>query len=247
MLKPSGRRFRLAPMSSPRTATSPQHKSGTSARKAVAERPTPESPARNPVRTVDDIIKIATEEFAQKGLSGARIDEIAARMSTSKRTIYYHFGSKEALYLAVLEASYRRMREGESSLQLAHLAPIPALQKLVAFTFEFHFANADFVRLVMNENIHQGQYVERINEAVKLNAPAIATLQDIYTRGVAAKVFRAGLDAVDLHMSISALCFYYVSNRYTFSHNFAFDMTSSAALARRRDSVVEMVLRHVQR
>ncbi len=225
-------------------AEKPQRKAATATR--TPPRPAAAQASRNPERTVDDIIKIATEEFAHKGLSGARIDEIAARMSTSKRTIYYHFGSKEALYLAVLEASYRRMREGESGLQLAHLPPVAALKKLVAFSFGFHSENADFVRLVMNENIHQGQYVGRLHDVVKLNAPAIATVREIYDRGVAADVFRAGLDATDLHMSISALSFYYVSNRYTFSQNFAFDMTSPAALAKRRDSVVEMVLRHVQ-
>ena len=224
----------------------------TAKRQKAAPRPTtagPELPARtnDTERTKQDIIAVATEEFARKGLSGARVDEIAARMATSKRTIYYHFGGKEGLYLAVLEEAYRRIRSLETGLDIEHLEPEDALRRLTAFTFDYQNANPDFVRLVMNENIHNGEFLRQSKEIQRLNVPAINAVRRIYERGVAAGAFRSGLDPVDLHMSISALSFFNVSNRHTFSLIFKRDLDSVAALAARRANVVEMVARFVRR
>jgi AcrR family transcriptional regulator len=80
----------------------------------------------DPERTMAEILLVATQEFADKGLAGARIDEIAAATRTSKRMIYYYFSSKEGLYLAVLEAAYRRMRQIEAELHLQDLEPVQA-------------------------------------------------------------------------------------------------------------------------
>jgi len=198
-------------------------------------------------RSMADIMKVATAEFADKGLSGARIDEIAAATRTSKRMIYYHFGSKEGLYLAVLEASYQRIREIESSLNLEDLPPEDALRKLVAFTFDYQHDNEDFIRLVMTENIHRGEYLAQSKTIQQLNVPAIDAIGQVYARGVKAKVFRQGIDPVDLHMSISALCFFSVANRHTFSLIFKRDLSSAAALRAQRDSIVEMVVRFVRK
>ena len=198
-------------------------------------------------RTMADILEVATEAFAREGLSGARIDEIAARTRTSKRMIYYHFGSKEGLYLAVLEAAYARMRAIESDLHLEDLAPEDALRKLVAFTFDYQHDNEPFIRLVMNENMQRGEYLARSPSIQALNVPAIDAVRRVYERGVQEGVFRRGLDAVDLHMSISALCFFDVANRHTFGLIFKRDLTSPQALRERRDSIVEMVVRFVRR
>ena len=194
-----------------------------------------------------DILQVATAEFADKGLSGARVDAIAAATRTSKRMIYYHFGSKEGLYLAVLEESYRRIREIESHLQLEDLGPEDALRKLVAFTFDYQQDNEEFIRLVMNENIHRGEYLAQSRTIHDLNVPAIDAVRRVYQRGVRQKVFRRGLDPVDLHMSISALCFFNVGNRHTFSIIFERDMATPVARLARRDSIVEMIVRFVRR
>lgn len=201
---------------------------------------------RDPDRTVEDIIAIATEEFARKGLAGARIDEIAERMRTSKRTIYYYFGGKEALYLAVLEAAYRRAREIDAPDAFDHLAPRVALAELVGRTFDFQAANEDYVRLVMNENVQRAAFLKQIKDLRGLNAPAIAALRSIYERGVKAGEFRSGIDPIDIHQTSSSLAFFNVSNRYTFAHLFERDMTSPKSHARRRACVIETVLRYVQ-
>jgi AcrR family transcriptional regulator len=201
----------------------------------------------DPVRTMADIIEVATHEFSEKGLAGARIDVIAEAMRTSKRMIYYYFGSKEALYIAVLEEAYRRIREIEAGLHLEDLAPEDALRKLVGFTVDYQLANPDFIRLVMNENIHRGEFLAQSKTIQKLNVPAINAVREVYERGVKAGVFRAGVDPVDLHMSISALSFFNVANRHTFALIFKRDLESPAAIVARRDSIIEMVVRSVRK
>jgi AcrR family transcriptional regulator len=201
----------------------------------------------DPERTRQDIIDVATAEFAEKGLSGARIDRIAARTKTSKRGIYYYFGSKEKLYISVLEEAYRRIRSIENSLALDHLEPEEALRTLVGFTFDYQSANPDFVRLVMNENMHHAKYLARSNAIQQLNVTAIDAIEDVLKRGVAGRVFRSGIDPVDLHMSISALCFFNVSNHYTFSRIFKRDLDSPAAVRARRASIIDTILAGVRR
>jgi len=215
--------------------------------KTAGKRRTPETRPYDAEKSLADILEVATAEFADKGLAGARIDEIAAATRTSKRMIYYHFESKEALYIAVLEAAYRRIRAIEAELHLEDLAPEDALRKLVAFTFDYQHDNEPFIRLVMNENMHRGEYLARSSIIQELNVPAIDAVSRVYQRGLDAGVFRRDVDPIDLHMSISALCFFNVANRYTFSLIFKRDLTSPAALRARRDSVVEMVVRYLRK
>lgn len=201
----------------------------------------------DPERTMADIIEVATREFAEKGLAGARIDVIAEAMRTSKRMIYYYFGSKEGLYVAVLEEAYRRIRAIESDLHLDDLAPEDALRKLVGFTVDYQLANPDFIRLVMNENMYRGEFLAQSKAIQKLNVPAIDAVRRVYERGLAAGVFRSGIDPVDLHMSISALSVFNVANKHTFALIFKRDLDSPAAIVRRRDSIVEMIVRFVRK
>ncbi len=216
-------------------------------RAATAAAAKPEARTNDPARTMADIIDVATREFSEKGLAGARIDVIAEAMRTSKRMIYYYFGSKEGLYIAVLEEAYRRVRHIETELRLEDLVPEDALRRLVGFTVDYQLANPDFVRLVMTENIHHGEYLAQSKAIRQLNVPAIEGLRKLYDRGVAAGLFRSGLDMIDLHMSISALSVFNVANRHTFSLIFQRDLETPAALIARRDSVIEMVVRFVRR
>jgi AcrR family transcriptional regulator len=188
-----------------------------------------------------NILAIATEEFSKKGLSGSRVDEIAERTHTVKRMIYYYFGSKEGLYRAVLERAYEEIRSLEVSLDLDKMAPDEALRALVRATFDYHTKHPDFVRLVMNENIHHGDHIGQVSIIKARRSTVLTMLRKLIDRGVAARLFRNDLDPIEVHMSISALSFYNVSNRYTFSRIFDIDMTSPKALASRREIVVDMV------
>ena len=203
------------------------------------------SRTNDPARTMAEILTVATHEFADKGLTGARIDAIAAATRTSKRMIYYYFGSKDGLYLAVLEEAYRRMRTIESDLQLDGLPPVQALQRLVEFTYDHHRDNEDFIRLVMNENIQRGDYLRQSQSIQQLNTRAIDSVREVYDRGVAQGVFRVGLDPVDIHSAISACTFFNVSNRHTFGLIFQDRASQEKATTLKRSHVVELILRFV--
>lgn len=213
----------------------------------AGETPTPGSTGRtnDPARTMAEILAVATHEFADKGLAGARIDQIAAATRTSKRMIYYYFGSKDGLYLAVLEEAYRRMRSIEADLHLDDLAPPEALRRLVEFTYDHHRGNEDFIRLVMSENIHRADYLRQSKSIRQLNIQAIESVRELYERGVGQGVFRPGLDPVDIHAVISALTVFNVSNRYTFGTIFDRDDPQGKAHILPREHVVQTLLRFV--
>lgn len=192
-----------------------------------------------------DIVAVATKHFADKGFAGARVDEIAAATATSKRMIYYHFGSKEGLYRAVLTEAYRGIRSAELDAGLDELPALAALERLTALTFDYHFEHPELVRLVMDENMRQAPHVGSVVEAH--NETVLPGTQALIDRGVAEGTMRPGIEAVDLHMTISALAFYYVSNRYTFATIFRTDTSTRAAAVRRREQVVATVLAYCRR
>jgi len=201
----------------------------------------------NAIETREDILVVATREFAEKGLAGARIDEIAEKTQTSKRMIYYHFASKDGLYQAVLERAYERIRTQEQAARFEDLPPDQALRAIIGHNFDYHFEHPDFVRLVMNENMEKGAHIAHIPSMKERNRSVIAALGAILQKGVAQGLFREGVDPVDLHMTISALSFYNVSNRYTFQHNFDVDFASPVSRARRRVQIIDCVLSWVGR
>jgi AcrR family transcriptional regulator len=197
-------------------------------------------------QTRNNILDIAAREFADKGLAGARIDEIADKTNSSKRMIYYYFGGKEELYRAVLVKAYSHIREREAERNFEALPADQALRAQVEYTFDYHATHPDFVRLVMNENIHHGAHILHVPGLKERNRSVIASLKKIIDKGVATGLFRKGIDPVDLHMSISALCFYNVSNRYTFAANFGIDLSLARNQKKRREQVADIILSWVR-
>lgn len=197
--------------------------------------------------TRTNILEVALQEFADKGLAGARIDEIAEKTNASKRMIYYYFGGKEGLYRAVLEQAYAGIREREQALNFQALPAEQALRAMVNHTFDYHLEHPEFVRLVMNENILHGAHISGVEEIKDRNRSVVAALRDILDKGVAEGVFREGLDPLGLHLTISALCFYNVSNRYTLRAIFGVDLAVAGERAARREQVAEVILASVRR
>ncbi|WP_342356667.1 TetR/AcrR family transcriptional regulator [Novosphingobium aerophilum] len=214
---------------------------------ALAEGRKDSKRSREAAETRDNILQVATREFADKGLAGARIDEIADKTASSKRMIYYYFGGKDELYRAVLERAYERIRAQEQDARFENLPPAEALRAIIGHNVDYHFENPDFVRLVMNENVHYGEHIAQIASMKQRNSTIIASLGAILDKGVEAGVFRAGIDPVDLHAMISALSFYSVSNRHTFLHNFGVDFAEPTVRAKRRELIIGCVLSWVTR
>nr|WP_221373905.1 TetR/AcrR family transcriptional regulator [Actinoplanes polyasparticus] len=206
---------------------------------------TPGERVRDAERTRAEIIDVATHEFADQGYAGARVDEIAAKTRTTKRMIYYYFGGKEGLYLAVLEQAYQHIRALEQKLDVDHLEPVEALRKLAELTFDHHEEHQDFVRLVAIENIHYAQHLLKSEVREGLAAPALDVLTRIMARGVAGGLFRDDVDALDVHMIISAFCIFRGANRYTFRAIFDRDLLDPALRAHQRQMIGDLVVAHV--
>jgi AcrR family transcriptional regulator len=200
---------------------------------------------RDPEGVRQNILRVASQEFADKGLSGARIDEIAERTKTSKRMIYYYFDDKEGLYKKCLESAYKKVREGEEGLDLDELAPDKALSELVTFTFEHHRKNSDFIRMVMIENIHNAKHLKQSHPIQSMNTVAIEKLTKIIERGQREGIFRGDLDPVKLHWQISALSFFNVSNQQTFSALFGDSLFTNGGQEDLRTETAKMVLNYV--
>lgn len=191
-------------------------------------------------QAISQIVDIATQEFVEKGLAGARIDEIAGR--ATKRKIYYYFEGKDELYRAVLERAYKRVRESESAVDIESGTAIDALRRLIEHDVRYHSQHSELVRLVMNENIHRAEHLKQIETLPQGNRRVIEILQRIITRGEAEGSFRPGIYPVELHLNMTALSFYNVSNQFTFAHNFGFDMTSPEAIERRAKQVADIII-----
>jgi AcrR family transcriptional regulator len=200
---------------------------------------------RDADRTRADILDVATDEFANRGFSGARVDEIAARTRTTKRMIYYYFGGKEQLYLAVLERAYAEIRAAERAVDVDHLDPVAAIRRIAEVTFDHHEAHPVFIRLVGAENAQQAQHMAHVARLVDLNSSAINVLGTALKRGQRDGAFRTDVDAVDVHMIISAFCFFRVANRHTFGALFGRDLLDPASRKHYRTMLAEMVLRYL--
>jgi AcrR family transcriptional regulator len=200
----------------------------------------------DPEGAKQNILDVATEEFAQHGLSGARVDAIAARTRTAKHMIYYYFGSKEGLYLAVLERSYGRMRAAERELNLDQLPPTEAIRTMVEFVFDYQEAHPDFTRLVSIENIHLGRHVAHSLSIQSLNQSVIEVLDRVVKRGQQEGCFRTDIDTFDLHMLCTAFGFFRVSNRHTLSTLFGKNLSDPERRARQRRMAADSVLAYLQ-
>jgi AcrR family transcriptional regulator len=179
---------------------------------------------RDADRTQREILDVATREFADQGFAGARVDEIAELTQTTKRMIYYYFGSKEGLYLRVMEAAYEGIRRLEQELDVDGLAPVDALRRLAESTYDHHTSHRDFIRLVAIENIHRAKIISTSTVIHDLNSTAVETLERVVKRGVDDGTFRTDIDALDLHMLISSYSIFHVANRYTFRALFGRDL-----------------------
>ena len=196
--------------------------------------------------TRQKILDAALGEFAAKGLAGARVDEIALRAGANKRMLYAHFGSKEELWLVVLEGAYAAKRAEERALQVDALAPAEAMQRLVEFNLRYTAAHPELVALLNQENIHQAAYLKRSAQVPAMYSPLLEQIRAVLERGVAAGLFREGVDAMQLYVTIVALGHFYLANIHTLSTVFGAGLETEAALRAREAHAVAVVLGYLR-
>jgi AcrR family transcriptional regulator len=208
-----------------------------------AKAATAKTRVNDPEKTRADILTVASRHFAEHGLSGARVDEIAELTNTSKRMIYYYFESKQGLYQAVLERAYLGIRRIETDMDLDKMTALEALESIVRFTFDYHFEHQEFIRLVTIENIHRAENLRQIPGIREHNAAVITQLSQLVKRGEASGQFRQGIDPVELHWMISAFAVFNVSNDATFTYLYDHDGSKPDIHAARREMVTLAISR----
>jgi AcrR family transcriptional regulator len=211
----------------------------------VSDAAEPRRGTRDADLTQADILQAAGKEFSEHGYAGARVDQIASMTRTTKRMIYYYFGSKDGLFLAVLENAYLFIRSLEQQVDVDHLQPVDALRRLAELTFDHHESHEDFIRLVSIENIHFARHLKGSSVRDGLAAPALDVLTRILTRGQQQGTFRDDLDPLDVHMIISAYCVFRTANRYTFGAIFDRDLLDPARRDHLRRLLGDLIVDHL--
>ena len=200
---------------------------------------------RDPEETKRRIMAAAKVEFAKSGLGGARVDVIAARAKSNKRMMYHYFGNKEALFKLVIEEAYADFRDAEKALELDHEEPITALRKLVSFNWNYFLANPEFITLVNSENLHKAKHIKSSKRILEMSRNFVGRMQALLDRGAIAGLFHKNLDAVQMQISVAAIAYHYLTNRYTGSIVFERDLMSAKALKDRLAFNIQTVLRIV--
>jgi len=202
---------------------------------------------RDPERTKDLILHAAVAEFSAKGLGGARVDAIAKRAGANKRMLYHYFGNKRDLFLAVLEYIYDEIRNAEAELHLEKLNPLSGMRRLIEFSFDYYVDHPHFMRLLNSENLHRARHLRRSTRVREMHSPLIALIHGLLQRGVQQKVFRSGVDPMQLYISIAGLGYFYFSNIHTLSTIFDRDLSDPKLRQVRRRHVVDVILGFLKR
>jgi TetR/AcrR family transcriptional regulator len=201
---------------------------------------------RDPAATRKKLLTAARREFADSGLAGARVDEIAARAGVNKQLVYHYFGDKDALYLAVLEWVYEEIRAQERKLNLEGLPPQQAIKRLIEASFDHLAAHPDFIVLLNDENRGGARHVRGSRKLEAMHSPLVSMVSAILSEGVRAGVFRKGVNPVHLYISIAGLSYFYFSNTPTLSAIFGKDLSSPTARKARRKHVVDLVMQSLR-
>lgn len=211
----------------------------------MLEAPQKPKQERDAVATRGRILSVATREFAKRGFEGATTDVIADKARVNKRMIYHYFGSKEQLYLEVLEGAYAAARQAETKLKLDEADPVNALQRLVEFTFDSFAKDRTFISLLNTENRNEGKVLKKSTRIREMNSGILAAVDRILRKGEAVGVFRSGIDAFQLWMSMVGISYFYFSNIHTLSIIGGNALSAPEALAKRRQHVAELVISSV--
>ena len=195
--------------------------------------------------TRDNILKAATKVFARYGYEGGSVEKISKAAKSFDRMIYYYFGSKEGLFIEVLEETYRRMNDAESKLDLDTAKPVEALQAVIRFVVGYYRKNPEFITLLNTENLHKGKHISKSMRAREYSSPAIEVIRRVLESGQTQGLFRKDVSARDVYLLIAATGYFYMSNRHTLSAFLGEDLETADALAHWESFVIDTVLRTV--
>ena len=222
-------------------------KGGSVARSAAARKKPARGRPSGQVATRANILRAAIDIFARDGFAGGRVEKISKAANSSDRMIYYYFGSKERLFVAVLETIYKELGDAEAALDLSGLNADQALREIIRFTWNHYLTHPEMLTLLSNENLHHGKHLSRSKRVKELSFPLMAILTEVLARGVKQKTFRCGIGATDLYIAMCSLAYFYLSNKFTLSAFLGVDLMAAHALDHWREIMETVILRFVLR
>ncbi len=192
--------------------------------------------------TARRILAAAEDIFADRGLAGARTDDIAAAARANKAMLYYYYGDKERLHHAVLENLFRQLR---SSIQGAAPAPPRQLgprERLLAFVngyFDFVVGHPNYPRLVQREVMESGRGLQWIvrNYFRPFHQRLCRTIEE----GVAAGDFRS-VDAHNTVFTIIAMTVFYFAAAPVLSEVLGRNVLRPRAVAARKRALLDFLV-----
>jgi TetR/AcrR family transcriptional regulator, upper aerobic nicotinate degradation pathway regulator len=191
--------------------------------------------------TRESILKAATKVFAKHGYDGGSIERISTAAKSYDRMIYYYYGSKEGLFIAVLESMYRRFNEAEARLKLDGLSPPDAMNAIIRFICGYYRRHPEFITLLNTENLHRGRHIAKSPSAGEHSAPAVGVIATVLASGAAAGLFRPDVAARDIYLMVASMGYFYLSNRFTLSAFLGEDLESAEAMAHWEDFIIRAV------
>lgn len=239
--------------SKPATTRSTTRRRTAARRPAPARRPAkpgtrrapPARRTRDPEAMRGRVLAAAIREFATAGYGGARVERISRGAGTVDRMLYYYYGSKDDLFRAVLEDTYEKLGAAEQQLRLSDTEPVEGMRQLVSFTWNYYLQHPEFIRLLNSENLYRGEHVRKSRRVKSLSFPLLSILTDLLARGAREGKFRAGIDPVYIYLTIAALAYFYLSNRYTLSRFLGLDLMSAEQRGRWLEHITAVVLGHI--
>jgi AcrR family transcriptional regulator len=202
---------------------------------------------RDAVATRGRILEAARQEFAARGLTDARIEDVAERAGANRRMIYYYFGSKDGLYLAALESVYAQLMDEERKIDVDKLHPVQAITELVRLKIDHYTQHPEFIAFLNMENLYRAEHLKHSKRITDFKAPFTEIIARVLERGQRSGLFRRDVDPIDLYISICALGYLYFSNQYTLGVIFGRDLITAAALQQRKTSIADMIVSYLTR
>jgi AcrR family transcriptional regulator len=191
------------------------------------------------------ILKAAIKVFTRDGYSGGRIEQISSEAESNDRMIYYYFGSKEKLFVRVLEHTYEQFNHAESLLKLDPATPVQTLRDLVAFVWSYYVEHPEFVAILSIENLHKGKHAKQSSELRRLSGEAVGVLRPIIEAGQQQGLFRQDLDIKHVYLMIASLCYFYNSNQHTLTSFLGHDLAQPSEQQDWLQFISDLVVRGV--
>jgi TetR/AcrR family transcriptional regulator len=188
------------------------------------------------------ILESALREFSALGLAGARMDQIANAAGVNKALLYYHFESKEKLYVAAVEAISAKIRDRSMAVFLRDASPGERLLRAALDHFDRILSQGEFQSLMQQEmmRLHQGNSEAMPVLVKRVFAPLQTMYQAMMREGIASGEL-IDVDWLQIHLAALGANVFYFLAAPVWRLLLPFEPFAPEVLETRRRAVVEFL------